>query len=316
METISFCIAICSRRRPLLLTQALETIMALDVPEHIDFSILIVENDDKPQYANIVTSLDTKIPIHYALEPAAGLTHARNKMLTTALELDVDWLGSIDDDVVLQKDWLVEMARAIKTYPDTGFFYGNWKRTKAPGAPSWYPHPSPLKAKATGSKIKFATGGNIAVRKSVFAAEGMALRFDHQFKFSGGEDIDFCRQYSAEGGIIRSVYEAVGTEEIHQERSDLPERLKRYSDSMYTVIKVRHKHLPLPLSLLWSIQIVYRGTVLGAANVIIGGVAMPFNRYWGLKRYGVGLSFFAGAGGAFRYYFGKDREPYRHVVGH
>jgi len=44
----SFCMIICSRRRPALISQALASIADLEIPEGIQFSVLVVENDSSP----------------------------------------------------------------------------------------------------------------------------------------------------------------------------------------------------------------------------------------------------------------------------
>ncbi len=210
MTDISFCFALCSRRRPVLLKQALESILSLDIPDGVGFSILVVENDDQPQYAALMESLKTRAKITYVVEPVAGLTCARNRVLTEALALGVDWIGCIDDDVTISRDWLQHMAKAISDYPDTHFFLGNWLRGKNPQSPDWYPHPPPFNTAPTGRRIKRTAGGNIALKRTVFSPDGMGLKYDHRFRFVGGEDTDFTLQYLNKGGIIRSVIEARG----------------------------------------------------------------------------------------------------------
>lgn len=276
---------------------------------------MVVENDDTPQYSDLIKHFKDRVALTYVVEPVAGLTHARNRVLTTALELEVDWIGCVDDDVRISSDWLIHMAKAINTYPDAQFFFGNWARTKAKNAPSWYPHSTSLEPRPTGSKVRLAAGGNNAIHASVFSPDGMALKYDHQFRFTGGEDTDFSIQFANKGGIMRSVFEAVGTEEVHEERSDFSVRMARHSDAQYATTKIRHKHKSPPLAVLWSLQTVYRSTILGIVNIVAGGLALPVNKNWGLTRYGIGRGFLAGVPGVFRYYFGKDHEPYRHVDG-
>lgn len=313
---ISFCMAVCSRRRPLLLAQAIESLLALEIPENITFSILVVENDDTPQYQSLIEDSKLRADITYVVEPVAGLTYARNRVLASARALGPDWLGWIDDDMVLGQDWLIHMVKAIGAYPDTDFFYGNWLRTQNPDTPDWYPQAAPLNTAPTGSKIKVTSGGNIALAAKVFAQDGMALEYDHKFRFCGHEDIDFALQYRAKGGILRSVFEARGTEEIHAGRSSFKQRMIRFSDGQYAGAKLRHKHQSPAAALLLSLQTIYRSTVFGVGNIIIGFLALPFSKHWGLKRYGIGRAFMASAHGVLRYYFGKNSEPYRDVVGH
>ncbi len=310
-KSFSFCMSVCSRRRPELLQKALESVAALTIPEGIRFSVLLVENDDTPQYAEIARRFQARLPLVYEVEPKPGLTRVRNRALASAEALGVDWLGSIDDDVTIPEDWLVHMVGAIRKYPDTQIFYGNWQRKKNPEEPAWHPTPRHLNPHPTGRRIKISSFNDIAVSADVFSSRGMGIRFDHTFNFIGGEDSDFTYSYLEKGGIIRSVHEAHATEIIPDSRASLPERLARVADSEYIMCKIRHKHSH-PLSAhLWNIQTIYRGTVLGAGNISLGLLARPFNRIWGLRRYAIGRQFLAGAQGVLQYYAGAEPEPYR-----
>ncbi len=310
-KPLSFCMIICSRRRPALITQALTAVAKLTIPDGIRFSVLLVENDTSPQYAGIVNHFKDKLTIHYESEPVPGLTHVRNHALSSAETMGVDWIGSIDDDVIIPEDWLVHMVGAIRTYPDTQIFYGNWVRRNHPDEPKWHPGAHHYNKSPTGRKIKISSFNNIAVRVDVFAHSGLALRFDHQFRFTGGEDTDFTRTYLKTGGIIRSVHEARAEEYNSAERADFSERMRRAASVQYSSAKNRHKHDPAVVALFWSAQTVYRGAVLGVLNIAIGFLALPFNELWGLTRYGAGRQFFANVRGVFRYYFGTDPELYR-----
>lgn len=310
-DLISFCMSICSRRRPDLLTRAIESILANDIPENVQFSILILENDDKPQYAKIVDSFKHRVTVHYVTEPKPGLTYGRNKIFTTAIELGVDWLGSIDDDVEITDDWLEHMVSAIRNYPDTDLFYGNWVRTQHPDAPAWHPRPRLINQAKTGKKIRVSSFNNIAIKSSVFAPEGMGLSFDHQFRFTGGEDTDFTQQYLNAKGTLRSVFEAQAFEEINDDRASFTKRLQAYASTEYAMAKIRHKYDFWLVAAFWSLQSMYRFGVLGVFNIVLGFLALPFNQLWGLKRYGQGRRMLACARGVLRYYFGSEPSPYR-----
>ena len=303
--------SICSRRRPELLTKAIESILANKIPENVEFSLLILENDNTPQYADIIASFRDRVTIHYVVEPRPGLTFGRNKVLSTATKLRVDWLGSIDDDVEVTPDWLTHMVASIRKYSDTDLFYGNWIRNQHPDAPAWHPRPQPLNKAPTGRKIKVSSFNNIAVNARVFSPEGMNLKFDPQFMFTGGEDTDFTRQYLRAKGTIRSVFEARAYEDINDDRAEFSKRLSTYSSTEYALVKIRHKHNGYLKSTFWSLQSIYRFTVLGVFNILIGFLALPFNELWGLTRYGVGRKMLAGCRGVLQYYFGSEPQPYK-----
>lgn len=288
----------------------------MTIPADVNLRFLVVENDDTPQYAALVAKAAKKINLTYVTEPNAGLSHARNKVLDAANEMGVDWLGCVDDDQIIDPAWLEHMINAVQNHPDTAMFVGMWLRTNPPGTPAWYPQMQIPKTKKTGAKLTDGVGGNTLIRADVYSPSGMALRYDHAFRFLGGEDTDFSKQYWHKGGTIRHVKEALTTEEIPAERNGLSGRMDRIVWMQAVLAKLRHKHQSAPIALLLSLQIVYQGVVLGLANILIGFLALPFNKSWGLVRYGIGRYFFARAQGVLRYYFGGPlKEPYRNTLG-
>ena len=316
MSEISVCIAICSRRRPVLLKRALTTLSKLNIPAEVSLKFLLVENDDKTQYRPLVDEMADRLNITYVTEPVAGLSYARNKVIDTATEMGVDWLGCVDDDQIIDPGWLEHMIKAVRAYPETAMFVGKWVRTNPAGTPPWYPALVTPKKHKTGTKMSDGVGGNAFIRADVFSPDGMALRYDHEYRFLGGEDTDFSLQYRKKGGIIRNVREAVTTEEIPKERNGLPGRMERIVWMQAVLAKLRHRYHSTPIALLLSLQIVYQGVVLGIAYMFVGFLALPFNEHWGLKRYGVGRRYWARAHGVLRYYFGGPLdEPYRTTLG-
>lgn len=302
---------VCSRRRPELLINALNCIVALKIPENITFSVLVVENDTAPKYTRIVDSFKDKLELHYEMEPEPGLTYVRNHALSSAEKMGMDWVGSIDDDVTINADWLEHMVAAIRAYPDTQIFYGNWVRSNHPDEPAWHPSAHHYNTKATGRKISVSSFNNMAIHTSVFAQNGMALQLDHAFRYIGGEDADFSRSYLKKGGIIRAVHEAYAGETNSDERTEFSHRLSRASGCEYATVKISHKHDPAVVAFLWSLQTVYRGAALGTVNMVLCALVYPFNKTRGLKFYGVGRMLFAKVRGVLRYYFGSDPEIYR-----
>lgn len=316
MQPISVSIIICSRKRPVLLKRALDSLTKLIVPETVTLSFVVIENDDTPQYGPLIDSFKGQMAISHVVEPIAGLTYARNSALDVAIESRVDWMGNVDDDQSIDKNWLVHMAKAIRTYPDTAMFVGRWLRTSLPNTPPWYPEINIPKTSKTGTKLTDGVGGNVMIRADVMAPEGMGLRYDHEFRFMGGEDTDFSLNYKSKGGIIRHVREAETTEEIPVERNSLKGRLERVAWARTMLAKLNHRYRALPIALLMNFQVFYQGAVLGIANIAIAFFALPFAENWALRRYGTGRLFLARARGIVRFYLGKSAgEPYRNTLG-
>ncbi|MCF6304798.1 MAG: glycosyltransferase [Rhodobacteraceae bacterium] len=314
-QPLSFCIALCSRQRPQLLRRCLASLDQLVIPEDIAVSVLVVENNETSQYQEILQDFGKVLPLTHVSEPRAGLVYARNKILDTVAKMQVDWMGGVDDDQIIDQQWLVHMVAAIREFPDTKVFVGDWRRQVPKDVPYWYPTLNLPKKLPTGALLREAVSGNTAIDASVFRASGMGLRFDMAYNFLGGEDTDFGVQYLSKGGKIRFVSGARTEEDIHDTRTSLKARLKRVSMSNFILAKVRHHRKSAIFAWGWTLQILYRSMALGVVNLILAGVALPFRERWAMKRYGVALKFYAKIRGIFWYYSGKNPEQYRDIDG-
>ena len=314
-KPLSFCISLCSRQRPVLLARALGSLSMLKIPENTRLSFLVVENNESWQYGSIIAEFGKNMPITHVLEPRPGLTFARNKILETLVDLDVDWMGGVDDDQIIDPVWLEKMVAAIRKFPDTKMFTGDWHRSLPADMPNWYPVLNRPAKMNDGSKMGESATGNIAMHRSVFDPADMALRFDPAYNLLGGEDLDFSAQYLNKGGIIRFVKNARTDEEIHDGRATLTARLERASASEYILAKVRHRRKSAINAYGWTLQILYRSVVFGIANLILAGASFVFAPQWAKQRYGVSLRFFARIRGLARYYFGKQPAQYASIKG-
>ena len=312
---VSVAIIICSRQRPELLSRALESLARLTPAPDCNLRFAVVENDTEPVYGDIIQHFRQKMPIEHVVEPRPGLCHARNKALETALAMGVDWLGGVDDDQVIDAQWLVHMLAAVRRYPDTDMFVGQWRRIEPENTPTWYPRSAKPCQKPTGTIIQSAAGGNTLFSARVFAPDGMALRYDERFVSIPGEDTEFGLHYLAKGGKMRHVLEAVTTEEIHPERHSIKDRVIRTIWSHYSQTLCFHIHDHPLVAGFWSLQTIYRGTVLGVLNIGLGAGLWPISRNWGKNRVARGRLFLAEARGVIRYYFGKPEGLYQNKTG-
>lgn len=275
----------------------------------------MVENDPDPVYGDIIEKFSHTMPIEHVVEPRPGLCHARNKALDTATAMGVDWLGGVDDDQIIDQDWLVHMVAALRRYPDTDMFVGQWRRIEPEDTPAWYPPSVQPSQKPTGSIIYSGAGGNTLFSAKVFSPSGMALRYDQRFVSIPGEDTEFGLHYVAKGGKMRHVLEAITTEEIHPERHGIKDRVIRTMWSHYSQTLCRHIHNNPVVASLWSLQIIYRGTVLGVLNIGLGTVLWVIDKNWGKNRIAKGRIFLAQPRGVIRYYFGTPNGLYQNKTG-
>ena len=118
----SLTVAICTKDRTDNLARCLQSLLRIrtdNLWENSWWDILVVDNAPSDERTKeLVESLDN---IDYVLEPKPGLNFARNKALDTATG---EYLAFIDDDVVVDSQWLNGFLEAWAENSDAGGFTG------------------------------------------------------------------------------------------------------------------------------------------------------------------------------------------------
>lgn len=118
----SLTVAICTKDRPDNLARCLKSLLQLQKPAKEGsprFEILVVDNaPSNEQTKEIVASLPT---VRYTREPLPGLDFARNRALQEARS---EILAFLDDDVVVDRNWLDGFMEAWAENPDAAAFTG------------------------------------------------------------------------------------------------------------------------------------------------------------------------------------------------
>ena len=159
-----------------------------------------------PARADDVERLDAlPLPVEIVTSEA-GSSHQRNALLRAADDIDIALF--IDDDYLLAPDYLAELAALFAAHPDCVIATGrvladgatNRGYTVAQGREilrSAYPKSTAIAAAFNGY------GCNMAVRWS--RLRGRDIWFDeHLPLYAWAEDVDFSRQASAHGSIIKA----------------------------------------------------------------------------------------------------------------
>lgn len=116
-------VAICTRDRARHLTAALDALRpAVErCRGRVDVEVLVVDNGSSDATAAVAAANANTLPMRCVVEPTPGLSHARNR---ACREARGDYIAWIDDDVVVDADWLLAYADAIQRHPDAAFFGG------------------------------------------------------------------------------------------------------------------------------------------------------------------------------------------------
>ncbi len=108
------CVATLTRQRPKMLEALLRSWASLIIPEKVEVTFLVIENDIEEHSRNLIQTfqpMPKSSKLAYALETEPGIPFARNRAAQKALEIRSDLLLFVDDDQEVAKDWLKKMIQ-------------------------------------------------------------------------------------------------------------------------------------------------------------------------------------------------------------
>jgi GT2 family glycosyltransferase len=206
-------VVICTRDRPDTVGQAVESVAECDYPS---FDMHIMDQSTNDLTREIVVSLaqkfEQKLTIHYHHLDKAGLSRAYNAGMRVS---DGEIIACTDDDVVVPRNWIAEVARAFELDPDAGLLYGQVlvpdSLTDAVRSGTIVPSLEIPRherlAKGSGFKV-FGMGANMAVRRSLLDRVG---GFDEALGGGGplrsSQDFDFAYRTYRSGMAVLLVPE-------------------------------------------------------------------------------------------------------------
>jgi len=218
-------VVVCTRTRPELVAECIASVLAAD---HNALELIVVDNTDAGDLAGAWT--DARIRV--VREPRPGLSRARNTGLRSAGH---DVIAFIDDDVMVEREWLTALAAALRDETIdgvTGCVVPYELATEAQREFEWYGGMSKGAARRLfrGSAISHrqaietqtvGVGANMAFRRRVFERIG---GFDEALGAGtpvlGAEDLDFFHRALRAGLTIG--YEPAA-QVRHRHRRTVPE---------------------------------------------------------------------------------------------
>ena len=174
-------IIICTYNREKYIRPLLESIAKNDYPT-TDYEIVLVDNnctDNTHGVCEQFAAAHKEVAFRYVIEPEQGLSAARNKGIK---EAKGDIIIYVDDDALVDTDYIRQYAEHFATYPETMAAGGPIEPLYESKEPSWM---SPYtKALLTawmnyGTQVReypngrYPGGGNAAYRKEVFERVGL-----------------------------------------------------------------------------------------------------------------------------------------------
>lgn len=113
-------VAICTRNRAPSLARTLESFIDVDPPT-CSWELLVVDNGSSDDTGKVISSFTNRLPVRGVVEPTPGLSNARNRAVT---EAQGDYMVWTDDDVLVDRRWLVAYEEAFARWPDAALFGG------------------------------------------------------------------------------------------------------------------------------------------------------------------------------------------------
>ena len=262
-------LAVPTRGRYLYLSECLDSLSYLKVPQQVEITFLLVDNNDTPLALETVEPMLAKLPFlsRRVWEPSAGIVFARNRALKAALEEGVSHLAFIDDDETVTESWLNDMVSQLQvtgaeivTGPVVSLFRSRtpeWIRLTSLFRPR---QERPIRGLIRGP----AYTGNVIFSMEIVRRGG--LRFEESFNFSGGEDVVFFRRAEILGYTTAWLEKFLVFEQVPPTRACLKWILQR---------RYRHGHERLQTAdALGATKVERAAVLLRAALSVIGGVLL------------------------------------------
>jgi len=301
-------VALCTRDRSILLKRCLRSLSSASVPDELTPAIVVVENNLHRECEQVVMECARRstIPVHYHLEPNLGIPQARNRSVAEAMALDADWIGFVDDDEAVSTSWWIAASNAIKTL-DAEVIYGQVKFVAETPMPSWLP--SELRRrKSTGTIITTAPTNNTLVKRSVFAMDGLALRFNPDLRFLGGSDSQLFERAHAAGANLMLCNELEVTEYWPPQRLTRRWHLKR--KYWRTINRELRGRTPIGVAILKALLFTFRA----ASYLILSAILFMFRNEKSARMYFKALIYFTRAAAyATSRFYRKGFEIYRSI---
>lgn len=262
---VRIAVAIATRERPSGLARLLSALAALRAPNEAEVLLVVVDNDPAGSARAVVEATPLPWPVRYQIEPRPGVSHARNRALAVAC--DVDAIAFVDDDETVGPDWLVAL---VKPWRQTGAaaVTGPVRAVFAQEVPDWIRTAFPLThvLPPAGGPLQEFTTGNVLLDRRVLDRHG--LRFDEALAEVGGEDTVLAIDLVRSGERIVWAADAETLETVPASRARLGWLLRRWyrTGNIQAIVGCRRRG-PLPGR-------VY-GLLGGLARIGVGLAALP-----------------------------------------
>jgi succinoglycan biosynthesis protein ExoM len=203
-----------------MLADLLASLGRLELRRHApEVRVIVVDNDAAESARGVVDAARAGLPfgVEYAVEPERNISLARNRAVAMALAWGAEWAAFVDDDEVVQAQWLDELLE-VQARSGADAVAGAVVPRFPAGAPAWAERSGVYARlhRGSGEPVAFLATHNALVSARLLRREGGP--FDPAFGISGGGDSLFFLRCAREGARMVGAAAAVAEETIPPER--------------------------------------------------------------------------------------------------
>ena len=211
------CILVATRRRKSSLIKFLNSIINLQIPKNISVQTMISINENQ-NYSEIKELYSKRLSIKLVTERKKGISNARNKYLNSIKIKNFDYFAFFDDDVQVDKKWLIEMLKFFKK--NNADIIGGPQLSKS----NSLANKLLVRQEKHGSKVRWVSTNNCIVKSKVLQTK---INFDKKMNYIGGEDQLFFLKLNKIGFKLMWNTKAIVIEEKNNKRENYFWFLKR-----------------------------------------------------------------------------------------
>jgi len=273
-----------------MLRELLESFATMQIPQGTSVIFGIVENNSEKTSTEIIADCLGNHEVVYKVQPQLGIPFARNLVLDISQQERCDFTTFVDDDEVVESDWLVELFTDISTR-ELDLIGGPVGILPVPDNSPWIQRRihsylvRQFERFAEKNASRLASGedyrvpiytGNWMIRNAFLEATG--IRFDEGLGFSGGEDVKFYVVAKEAGAKTGWAAKALVTERMSAERLTLSYQFRLGHNLSLSSFRSKYPRRNFKAVTKVMGSIIYRscrGLILGLLSLPTLGFTMP-----------------------------------------
>lgn len=235
-------IAICTRERPIMLTNLLKSFEQIEILQNVDVEIDIIENHTEANLAELIANLAPSLPfkVNHHWEPKIGIPIVRNHALSVARESGATHIIFIDDDERVAPQWLKELWNAYLQYDENTIIQGAVISAFESDHNAHLQDLLQRKIRPTGDHLDTAATNNVIICMDTLSKNH--LHFDASRPLAGGTDSKLFREAHLLNIPLIFCAEAIVYEDIPKDRINMRWISRRYFRVGLTYGEFKRQH--------------------------------------------------------------------------